>query len=125
MPKRQTTPSGPELFSEVSDLAAGVGMLIFALAPLALPALALMALAVVALLIPALVGAVLAASFLLVRRWWRSRDRVRRDTKPARSGNGEMRRLRSDRALGRSVVPYPVELDHLTSQVSRSPGEVS
>ena len=66
--KRPTKPSGLELVSEVSDLGAGIGILTFALAPLALPALALTALAVVPLLIPVLAGALLAAPVLLVRR---------------------------------------------------------
>ena len=66
--KRPTKPSGLELVSEVSDLGAGLGILTFALAPLALPALALTALAVVPLLIPVLAGALLAAPVLLVRR---------------------------------------------------------
>jgi len=110
----------------VSDLAVGTGMPIFTLAPFALPVLAL-ALAAVALLIPAVVGVVLGGPFPLARRWWRSRDRVSRDAKPARAGNGEagMPRRRSVGAVGRSVVRYPVELDRLTSRVSRSAGEVS
>jgi hypothetical protein len=125
MPKHQTTPSGLEFVSEVSDLAVGVGMLIFTLAPFALPVLALAALAAVALLIPAGVGVVLAGPFMLARRWWRSRDRASRDAKPARAGNGEARmpRRRSAAAVGRSVVRYPAELDHLTSRVSRSARE--
>ena len=126
MPRHQTTPSGLEFVSEVSDLAVGTGMPIFTLAPFALPVLAL-ALAAVALLIPAVVGVVLGGPFPLARRWWRSRDRVARDAKPARAGNGEagMPRRRSVGAVGRSVVRYPVELDRLTSRVSRSAGEVS
>jgi hypothetical protein len=126
MPRHQTTPSGLEFVSEVSDLAVGTGMPIFTLAPFALPVLAL-ALAAVALLIPAVVGVVLGGPFPLARRWWRSRDRVSRDAKPARAGNGEagMPRRRSVGAVGRSVVRYPVELDRLTSRVSRSAGEVS
>ena len=123
MPRHQTTPSGLEFVSEVSDLAVGTGMPIFTLAPFALPVLAL-ALAAVALLIPAVVGVVLGGPFPLARRWWRSRDRVSRDAKPARAGNGEagMPRRRSVGAVGRSVVRYPVELDRLTSRVSRSAG---
>jgi hypothetical protein len=58
----------------VSDLGAGLGILTFALAPLALPGLALTALAVVPLLIPVLAGALLAAPLLLVRRLRRARD---------------------------------------------------
>jgi hypothetical protein len=126
MPKHQTTPSGLEFVSEVSDLAVGVGMLIFTLAPFALAVLAL-AFAAVALLIPAAVGAVLAGPLLLARRWWRSRDRVPRDATPARAGNGEavMPRRRSVGAVGRSVLRYPVEVDDLGSRVSTSPREVS
>jgi hypothetical protein len=51
--KQHTTPSGLELLSEVSDLTAGLAILTFTLAPLALPALALTALTAVLLLIPA------------------------------------------------------------------------
>ena len=51
MPQHRTTMSGLEFVSEVSDLAAGAGMLIFTLAPFALPVLALSALAAVALLV--------------------------------------------------------------------------
>ena len=63
MPQHRTTMSGLEFVSEVSDLAAGAGMLIFTLAPFALPVLALTALAAVALLVPAVVGVVLAGPF--------------------------------------------------------------
>ena len=66
MPNHQTRRSVPELVSEVFDLAAGAGMLIFTLAPFALPALALAALAAVALLIPCWV-----ASCWLGRSCWR------------------------------------------------------
>jgi hypothetical protein len=83
--------SGLELVSELSDLAAGAGILIFALAPFSLPALALTAVAAVALLVPALVGLVLAAPFLLARRWWRSGDRHHRLNSEAFRGAGEVR----------------------------------
>jgi hypothetical protein len=73
--EQQTMPSGFGLVSEVSDLTAGLGILTFTLAPLALPALALTALTAVALLIPVLLGAFLAAPFLLASRWLRARDR--------------------------------------------------
>jgi hypothetical protein len=73
-PNQKTTPSGLELVSEVSDLAAGLGLLIFTLTPLALPALALTALAAALLLIPALVAATLVAPFVLARRWRRRRS---------------------------------------------------
>ncbi len=66
-------PSGIELVSEMSGLAAGAGMLLFVLAPLALPALALAAVATVVLLIPPIVGAILTAPILLLRRWWQPR----------------------------------------------------
>ncbi|MGB0094790.1 MAG: hypothetical protein WBP81_19935 [Solirubrobacteraceae bacterium] len=127
MPQHRTTMSGLEFVSEVSDLAAGAGMLIFTLAPFALPVLALTALAAVALLVAAVVGVVLAGPLLLAWRWWRSRDRVSRDAKPARAGNGEagMPRRRGVKAVGRSVFRDPVELDHLTSKGSRSAGGVS
>jgi hypothetical protein len=73
----QTTPSGLELVSEVSDLTAGLGILTFTLAPLAIPALALTALLALPLLIPVLLGAMFAAPFLLMARWLRARDRGR------------------------------------------------
>jgi len=53
----QATCCGRELFSEVLDLATGVGLLTFTLAPLALPALALVAVAAALLMISVLVGA--------------------------------------------------------------------
>lgn len=84
----QTRPSGVEPISEVSDLAAGAGILVFTLAPFALPALLMMAVVAVALAIPPLVvGAILAAPILLTRRWRRSRDR----TTIARRGHDEHR----------------------------------
>jgi len=86
---KQTTPSGLELVSEVSDLTAGLGILTFTLAPLALPALALTALTAVLLLIPVLAGALLAAPFLLAGRWWRARHRRSGTTNPARFGDRE------------------------------------
>jgi hypothetical protein len=67
----------------VSDLAAGLGILTFTLAPLAIPALALTALTAVVLLIPVLGGALLAAPFLLAGRCWRARHRLSGGTKPA------------------------------------------
>lgn len=76
--KPRTTCCGRELFSEVLDLATGVGLLIFTLAPSALPALALMAVAAVVLLIPVLVGPILATPILLGRHWWRSHARASR-----------------------------------------------
>jgi len=88
-PAQLATPSALELVSEVSDLAAGVGLLIFTLTPLALPALAPTALVAIVLLIPALVGAMLAAPFLLAWRWRRARDRLPAATTPARFGDGE------------------------------------
>ena len=87
--KQQTTPSGLELVSEVSDLAAGLGLVIFTLAPLALPALALTALVAVLLLIPAFVGAMLAVPFVLAGRWSRARHRPSGATTLTRFGNRE------------------------------------
>ncbi len=127
MPHHRTTPSGLEFVSEVSDLAVGVGMLIFTLAPFALPVLAVAALAGVALLTPVLVGVVLAGPLLLARRWWRSRNRSPRDTEPFWCGDGqaEVPRRRRVGAVRRSAGRYPVELDHPTSKRSRSLREVS
>ena len=73
-PGHQASPRGLELVSEVDDLAIGIGMLTFALAPFALPGLALVALTMAVLMIPALGIALLLAPFLVARRW-RSRDR--------------------------------------------------
>ena len=87
-PGPQTPPSGLELVSEAAHLAAGAGILTFALAPLALPALALIALTAVAVLIPALGVALLLAPFLVVRRCWRVRDRSPGAMRPPRSGDG-------------------------------------
>jgi hypothetical protein len=64
-------------------------MLTFTLAPFALPALALTALVAVALLIPAVAVALFLAPVLVARRCWRSRDRSRAATRPARSGGGD------------------------------------
>jgi hypothetical protein len=64
------TRCGRELFSEVLDLATGLGPLTLSLALFALPALALVAVAAVVLLTPLLVGAMLAAPILLGRHWW-------------------------------------------------------
>jgi membrane protein implicated in regulation of membrane protease activity len=86
---KQATPSGLELVSEMADLAAGLGILTFALAALALPALAVTAVVVVLLLIPMLLGALLAAPFLLAGRWRRSRRRRSRPTKPATARFGD------------------------------------
>jgi len=84
--KQQTTPSGLELVEEVSDLAAGLGILTFTLAPLALPALALTALLAGLLLIPVLLAATLAAPFLMASRWLRARDRrSNRTNQPVRA----------------------------------------
>ena len=67
--KPQATRRGRELIHEVLDLATGVGLLIFTLAPFALPALALIVVGAVVLLIPVLVGAILATPILLGRHW--------------------------------------------------------
>ncbi len=82
---------GRELFGEVLDLATGVGLLVFTLAPFALPALALVAVAAVALLIPLLAGAMLAAPILLGRHWWRIHDRASRGFQPVTLGREERR----------------------------------
>ncbi len=57
-----------ELLSEVSDLATGVGLLTFVLAPLALPILALTALVLLPALILAVVVALLVVAPILVIR---------------------------------------------------------
>lgn len=82
----QRTCCGREVFSEVLDLATGVGLLVFTLAPFALPAIALVAVAAVVLMIPALVGAMLAVPILLGRRWWRSHARPSRVSQAATVG---------------------------------------
>jgi hypothetical protein len=84
--KPQGTCCGRELFSEALDLATGVGLLIFTLAPFALPALALVAVAAVLLMFPLLVGAMLATPILLGRRWWRSHAQPSRVSQPAAVG---------------------------------------
>jgi hypothetical protein len=126
MPTQQPQ-SGLEFVSELSDLTIGAGMLIFTLAPFSLPVLVLTALAAVALVIPAFVGLVVAASFLLVRRWWRSRDRLSGGIKPSRCGDGKprTRRRRSAGALGGPVVPYPAGRHRLNSEASRVAARVS
>jgi hypothetical protein len=63
------------LISEVSDLVAGAGILLFVLAPFAVPFLALVALVGIVLLIPVVLGAMLVAPVLVARRWWRSHAR--------------------------------------------------
>jgi hypothetical protein len=88
---RQATCCDRKLFSEVLDLATGVGLLVFTLAPFALPALALVAVAAVLLMIPVLVGAILAAPILVGWRWWRSHARASRVSQPATVGR-EVRR---------------------------------
>ena len=93
--ERSSKPSGIELVSEVSDLVAGAGLLIFVLAPFTLPGLALAAVAIVVLLIPLLIGAILAAPILLLRRWWHSRDHTlvagtRRDREASGASNARV-----------------------------------
>ena len=88
-PRQQRTPSGLELVSEVSDLAAGAGLPTFTLTPLAPPALALTALAAALLFIPALLGATLAAPFLLAWHWRRAHGRPSPAANPARFGDRE------------------------------------
>jgi hypothetical protein len=74
----------------VADLALGVGLLIFVLAPFALPFLALLALVAVLMLIPVLPVALLLAPLLLARRDWRSRKPVPAVTMPDRSRDGDL-----------------------------------
>jgi hypothetical protein len=88
--EEQTRPSGIELVSEVSDLAVGVGMLTFTLAPFALPFLALLALAAVAFVIPVLGVALLIAPLLLARRYLRSRNRSPVAQRSALPGDSEV-----------------------------------
>jgi len=109
--EQRTPPTVLELAGEVSDLAAGAGILTFALAPLALPLLALTALIAVALLVPMLVGAMLLAPCLVARRWLRSRDRSSRATAPAEPGGKAVTRTR------RGTAP--------TSPASPSAGQVT
>jgi hypothetical protein len=118
--------SGLEFVSESSDLAAGAGMFIFTLAPFSLPFWPLTALAAVALLIPVLVGLMLAAPFLLARRWLRLRDWLSGDTKRSRYGDGKarLRRRGSVGALGRPVVPDPVGHHRLNPEASQGAGEM-
>ena len=85
-PGHQASPRGLELVSEVDDLAVGIGMLTFVLAPFALPGLALVALTMAVLMIPALGIALLVAPFLVARRCWRSRDRRSAANRLARLG---------------------------------------
>ena len=87
-PGHQASPRGLELVSEVGDLATGIGMLTFALAPFALPGLALVALTMAVLMIPALGIALLLAPFLVARRW-RSRDRSSAAHRPTCLGEAD------------------------------------
>ena len=87
-PGHQASPRGLELVGEVDDLAIGIGMLTFALAPFALPGLALVALTMAVLMIPALGIALLLAPFLVARRW-RSRDRPPAANRLARLGEAD------------------------------------
>ena len=84
-------PDGPtrlEAIEEVSKWGVGLGVLTFALFPLAVPILLLTAVALLPLALPlvalALIGAVLAAPVMLVRRLVRSRGE-RRDRSPSSS----------------------------------------
>ena len=88
-PGQQASPRGLELVSEVDDLAVGIGMLTFALAPFALPGLALVALTMAVLMIPALAIALLLGPFLVARRCWRSRDRPPAANRLARLGEDD------------------------------------
>jgi hypothetical protein len=88
--EQQTRPSGIELVSEASDLAVGVGILTFTLAPFALPLLALVALVAAMLLIPALGVALLFAPLMVARRYLRSRDRSPVARRSARPGDSKV-----------------------------------
>jgi membrane protein implicated in regulation of membrane protease activity len=82
-----------EFVSEGSDLATGVAILTFALAPFALPLLALTVLVAAMLAIPALLGAMLVGPLVIAWRRWRSRDRVPRAAgQIGRVGDIEVRR---------------------------------
>ncbi len=111
--ERQTRPSGAEFVSEVSDLAAGAGIFLFAVAPFALPALALvavvMAIVAVALIIPLLVAAAVAAPILLMRRWWRSRDRTIAAGR-RRDDHRGTRRIERERKARQGVAGHRSEL---------------
>ncbi len=91
-----TAPSGGELAEYAVSATTGLGILILALAPLAIPFLVLTAVFVLPLLlIPlalGLIGAIVAAPFLLVRRL---RRRHRPETRTTPRGG----------AVRRSVVP--------------------
>lgn len=112
------TVSGVDILGEVSDLAAGLGMLALPLAPFALPAFALTALAAVALLILVVVGLVLAGPILLALHWWRSRDRRSSDANAVQAGAG------AAGASGAGGVPCPAQLGHLPYGATGSAGEV-
>lgn len=124
MQQDERTLSGLDFFGEVSDLAAGLGMLVLPLAPFALPALALIMLAAGALLIPVVVGLVLAAPVLQARRWWRSRDRRPGDANVAGSGAAHPE-CDSAGPSGRPGGAHPAQLGQLTSGASGGAGEVS
>jgi hypothetical protein len=89
MPKQRTTSSSLEFITEVVDLVVGLGIVTFALAPMALPALALTALLAALLLIPPLIiGAAFAAPVLAMRHWWQSRDRAKPAVRSPATGQG-------------------------------------
>jgi hypothetical protein len=121
--QHERTVSGLDFFGEVSDLAAGLGILVLPLAPFALPALALTALAATALLVPVAVGLVLAAPVLLARRWWRSRGRRSRDANAGWYGS-EDRPRRYATGFDRSGVHHATQLDHVASEAARRPEAV-
>jgi membrane protein implicated in regulation of membrane protease activity len=80
---KQRQASVGEFVGELADLLTGLGLVVFTLAPFAVPLLALSALASAALLIPAAVGVVLAAPWVLARRWRRSPNRATRQRRSA------------------------------------------
>lgn len=102
----QGTCCGRELFSEVLDLATGVGILVYTLAPFALPALALVAVTGVLLLIPLFAGAILAAPILLRRHWRRSHARASR----ARQLAPPERKVRRPRVSTLGATGDPTEI---------------
>jgi hypothetical protein len=124
MQKRQTRPSGREFVGELTGLAAGLGMLIFTLAPFALPALALIAVVAVVVVLPVLAGALLAAPFLLAQSWLRSPERPARAIN-GRSADDELPRFASDGVVGRSVAPNPSSARSSQLDATRSRREVS
>lgn len=103
--RQRTTDSGLELVTEVSDLAAGAGIITFTLAPLALPALALTLLLIVPLLVPALIGALVAVPILVLRRLRQPRDRPHGAAQPAGAGGQPARPRPAERSGAHTSWP--------------------